>query len=78
MDILNWLFADYVNDDIYFNSEITANMTKEQRSACKEIKRIVGEDTYLRIEEFISASEAASEKYGFLHGFTLAKKLLLS
>lgn len=63
-------------------TDINPNGTKEYSKVCnennKEIGKVIGEESFINIEDFIGAQSAAAEQYGFVTGFKYAMRLMLA
>lgn len=70
------LHAGYTQTKQYQESDDREAMDKIRLQSYNEVEKIVGEDTYLAIEDSIATASYEAESHGFVMGFKFAAKLM--
>ena len=75
MDILKWLYSQYVRTEEYNSSRLTQCYDAVLQQCEENITAQIGEGAYSRIDGDIDRGMCESERFGFMTGFRLALKL---
>lgn len=71
---LHYMLADKLSTDINPDGFKELKNTVEEND--RGVIKIIGQEAFDRIEEFLNATAAANEHYGFVAGFIYATRLL--
>ncbi len=77
MDIMEWLYSQYVRTEEYNSSRLTQCFDAVLQQCEDNIIAQAGKDTYSKIDGDIDRGMCESERFGFITGFRLAMKLRL-
>lgn len=76
-DFINSIYIDVSQTDEYLESEEMKRLEETQSKQGKAIREAVGDRMYIdSIDGLVAASEADSERYGFIMGFKYAMRLM--
>lgn len=75
-ELINQIFVDVSQSYEYDSADEILYMNDVQSVQGKAINKVVGNETYKKIEELVSSSECESERCGFIMGFKYAMRLM--
>lgn len=75
-ELINQIFVDVSQSYEYDSADEILYMNDVQSAQGKAINKVVGNETYKKIEELVSSSECESEHCGFIMGFKYAMRLM--